>query len=143
MSPLQVQDPWSSFNFLVEIEGVPFAGFCRVDGLESIVEVIEPEGTKVKGVHKRPVHQRVGNIILQRAASAHRHMWEWHRAAAEGRDDRRDGTISVLGDDGEVVMRIRFEKAWPCRWKLTALDALRSGVLIEEIELVIENLGIG
>lgn len=134
------QDPWPSFNFRVEIDGVPFTGFCRVDGLESMIDASEHDGATAKGERKRPRRRRVGNIVVQRAASADRHLWEWHQAAVEGRDDRRNGTVSVLGEDGEVAMSIRFEGAWACRWKLTTLDALRSGVLIEEIELAVENL---
>ncbi|NND01367.1 MAG: phage tail protein [Acidimicrobiia bacterium] len=134
------QDPWPSFNFRVEIDGVPFTGFCRVDGLESTIDVSEHDGAPAKGKPKRPRRRQVGSIVVQRAASAYRHLWDWHQAAVEGRDDRRAGKVSVLGEDGKVVMTIGFEGAWPCRWKLTTLDALRSGVLIEEIELAVEDL---
>lgn len=77
-----------------------------------------------------------------RAASGQRHMWDWHRAAIKGDKDRRNGTIYVLDDVGEVAMSIQFTNAWPCRWSLTTLDALRSGVLIEEIELSVEKLDV-
>ena len=136
----QDQDPWSSFRFRVEIEGIPFTGFCRVDGIESIVDIDDVGDRHKHG--KRSRRQRVSNIILQRAAGAQRHLWEWHRAAIKGRDDRRDGIIGVLDDSGEVVLRIRFKRAWPCRWRLTTLDALRSGVLIEEVELSVEKLDV-
>ena len=34
MAPAQRDDPYKGFNFLVEIDGVPVAGFSEVSGLE-------------------------------------------------------------------------------------------------------------
>ena len=70
------------------------------------------------GVRRKPL----GRHVLERCDAL------WH------------GVIAVLGDNGEEALRIKFEGAWPCRWKLTTLDARRSDILIEEVELAVENL---
>jgi phage tail-like protein len=80
--------------------------------------------------------------VLRRGFDSRRELWEWYRSVSMGRVDRRNGAIVVLDDSGEVVARIVFRGAWPCRWRLSALDALEPAVLMEEIELVVAEFQI-
>ncbi len=54
--------------------------------------------------------------------------------------ERRAGAIVILDETREVVARFTFYGAWPCRWQVSALDSNKSGVLTEEMEIVVEAL---
>ena len=60
-------DPYKSFNFLVEIDGVQSAGFTECTGLSTETDVIEyREGSDRGGVRKIPGLAKFTNIVLKR-----------------------------------------------------------------------------
>lgn len=135
------QDPYRNFNFLVEIDGIPSAGFQTVEGLESTTEVIDyREGSEATAPRKLPGLNKFSNITLKRGLTPNRDLWEWRRTVLDGVPDRRAGSIIVLSESREEVLRLNFRNAWPCRWKIGSLDGLGQEVLVEEIELVVEDL---
>lgn len=134
-------DPYRKFNFVVEIDGIESSAFLYVDGLESATEVVEyREGAEVSTPRKLPGLRKFANITLKRGMTTKRDLWEWRKTVLDGVTERRDGAIIVLNDSREQVLRLIFRNAWPCRWKISGLDALESEVLMEEIELVVEDL---
>lgn len=134
-------DPYRKFNFLVEIDGIPSAGFLSVEGIETLTEVIDyREGGEYAQVRKLPGLHKFTNITLKRGVAANYDLWEWRKTVLEGRTERKNGSIIVLDENREEVLRINFHKAWPCRWKVGNLDAMESEVLIEELELAVESI---
>lgn len=143
MPPGRETEQVSNLRFSVEIDGVPFSGFCHVSGLESLVDVDKERDREPPATgRRRPRGQTFGNLVLRRGFDRRRELWQWYRSASRGRDDRRNGAIAVLDDSGEAVARIVFRGAWPCRWRLSALDALEPAVLTEEVELVVAEFEI-
>lgn len=143
MTPGPGTDTVSNLRFSVEIDGVPFSGFCHVSGLESSVDLHEERDRRRPNPRQRGLRpQSFGNLVLRRGFDSRRELWQWYRSASRGREDRRNGAISVLDDSGEAVARIVFRGAWPCRWRLSPLDALEPAVLMEEIELVVAEFQI-
>lgn len=148
--------PTSNLRFRVEIRGVPFTGYCRVEELESLIDTEKRRGVevlKLSADHEAPggtpgesegapVARSFGNIILRRAITRDRDLWEWHEANRHGCEDRRDGCIRVLDEGGEEKLRVEFCGAWPRRWTMGALDALQPAVLMEEVELEIDSFNI-
>ncbi len=134
-------DPYRKFNFLVEIDGIATAGFLVVEGVETLTDVIHyREGNEVAALRKLPGLHKYTNITLKRGVTANRELWEWRKTVLDGRTERKNGSIVVLDESRQQVMRVNFLNAWPCRWKVGALDAMESEVLIEELELVVEGL---
>jgi len=134
-------DPYRKFNFVVEIDGIESSGFLSVDGLESANEVVDyREGNEMTTPRKLPGLTKFSNITLKRGMTTNRDLWEWRKKVLDGATERRNGAIVVLNEAREQVLRLTFRNAWPCRWKVSDLDALESQVLVEEIELVVEDL---
>ena len=80
-------------------------------------------------------------VVLRRALSRSTDFYDWRRAVADGRDDRRDVSLELLdGPGGRPVSTWRLVGAWPVRWSGPALDALASEVACEELELAFDDL---
>lgn len=133
-------DHLNSFRFQLVIDGRSLAAFASCDGLEISIDVIETADGPVRFLRKRPGLVHHHNIILRRGLTRATELWDWFRAAAEGRVERKAGSIVVLEDDQSEVLRYNFLDGWPCRWKSLVLDASRSDVLIEELELAVETI---
>lgn len=68
-------DPYRTFNFLVEIDGVTAAGFSECSGLSTETEVIEyREGSDRGGVRKLSGLTKYSNIVLKRGITASRDL---------------------------------------------------------------------
>ena len=127
-------------KFRIEIEGVTQGAFTAVDGLEASIDVIEFADGSDLIARKRPGRARYANIVLKRGYVNSPELWDWFRAAADGRVERRAGSIIVTGDDGSEILRYNFFEGWPCRWRSFALDADSTQGLIEEIEIAVERI---
>jgi phage tail-like protein len=133
-------DHISGSLFRVEIEGVTQAAFRSVSGLEVAVDVVEYADGNDLRVRKRPGRIRYGNIVLKRGFLNTTELWQWFRAVADGKIERRSGSIILAADDGSEITRYNFFEGWPCRWKSFSLDAAASDTVVEEIELAVERI---
>jgi phage tail-like protein len=116
-------------NFRVLI-GDRELGFCEIGRMTSATSD-EPE---------RPA-QRFEPLLLRRALTRSTELYEWRRAVAAGKDDRRDVTIQQLdAAAGEVANSWRLVRAWPLRWSGPAFNALETGIAYEELELAFDDL---
>jgi phage tail-like protein len=62
-------DPYTVFNFQVEIDGVPVAAFSECSGLSTETEVIEyRNGNEDNTVRKLPGLKKFGNIVQRSSA---------------------------------------------------------------------------
>ena len=134
-------DPYKSFNFLVEIDGVQSAGFTECTGLSTETDVIEyREGSDRGGVRKIPGLAKFTNIVLKRGLTRSRDLWNWRKVIIDGGIDRRSGAIIVLGDDHAAVARFRFREGWHSKWEGPTFNARSSEVAIETLEIAHEGL---
>jgi phage tail-like protein len=107
-------------------------GFASVSGLTSLTELEAPDGE-----HRH----RFEPVVLRRALSDSRELYEWRRRIAAGRSDKRPVTIEQLvRPGGPVVNAWRLVDAWPVRWSGPSFDALQPGIAWEELELVYADL---
>ena len=98
--------PYGAFNFMVEIDGVTIAGFAEVSGLDTTTDVIEyREGNQEATVRKLPGLNRFTNIVLKRGYSQASELWEWRKTVLDGQTQRTSGSISLLNEAREVVVR--------------------------------------
>jgi phage tail-like protein len=135
-------DPYKSFNFIVEIDGIPSAGFTECSGLSTETTVIEyREGSdKTNSVRKLPGLHKYNNITLKRGLTSNRDLWNWRKSITDGTVDRRNVAIILLADDRTEVARFTVSQAWPCKWVGPALNAKGNDIAIEELELAHEGL---
>jgi phage tail-like protein len=134
-------DPYKGFNFRVEIDGVSLAAFSEVGGLESETAVIEYRvGGDPNTVRKLPGLTTYANIVLRRGITQDAELWNWRKSVIEGRPDRRNGTIVLLDDEGNEVVRWNFLRGWICKWEGPALNARGNEVALETIAIAHEGL---
>ena len=133
-------DPYKAFNFLVEIDGVARAAFSEVTGLESETAVIEYRAGGEHVVRKLPGLTKFGNIVLRRGVTQDAELWDWRKSVVDGNLDRRNGSIALLDDQRNEVVRWNFRDGWICRWEGPAFNAKANEVAIETIEIAHEGL---
>lgn len=135
-------DPYGTFNFLVEIDGVVSAGFTDVSGLAAEVEPVDyREGNEPMHVRKLPGLRKFSNVTLKRGLTTDRGLWTWFKTGLDGALERRTVTIVLLDDDRAPVLRWTLRAAWITKWEGPQLAAKGGAdVAIETIELVHEGL---
>lgn len=133
-------EPFKNCNFLVEIGGFTEAGFSECSGLESSVGVIEYREGGDHAVRKLPGLRKFGNITLKRGVTKSRELHDWHKNILDGQNDRRNGSIILLDDARQEVVRWNFFNAFPARWVGPNLNAKGNDVAIETLELCCESL---
>lgn len=142
MAPAARRDPFKSYSFLVEIDGIASAGFKGVSGLAAETEVVEyREGSDpVSSSRKLPGRVKYPNVTLKRGLTASRDLWEWWRTAADGPVQRRNVAIVLLDDSRTPVLRWLLRNAWIARIETSELDASKNEIAIETVELAHEGL---
>ncbi len=140
--PIARDDPYGRFNFLVEIDGVPRAGFAEVDGLAGEIDVIEYRegGDKRSSSRLLPGLTRYASVVLRRGFAGDATLFEWWKAVRDGALDRRAVSIVLLDEKREPVARWTLARAWPTKYDASPLNARSSEVALETLELVHEGL---
>ena len=73
-------DPYRSFNFLVELEGLAQASFTDCSGLASTTEIIETrEGGDNTTMRKLPGKTSFGDITLKWGLTNSTELWDWRQ----------------------------------------------------------------
>lgn len=136
------RDPYSAFNFIVEFDGIAVAAFSEVSGLSFEIEPIEyRDGSDaLPTVRKLPGLVKYANVTLKRGITGDQPFWEWIIQAMNGTVERRTGSIVILNESREPVVRYLIREAWPCRYEGPELNAGSSEVAIESIEVCHEGL---
>jgi phage tail-like protein len=142
MAPSPRDDPYTGFNFLVEIDGITVAAFKQVSGLGSETEVIEYRtgSDKTSTVRKLPGLTRYANIVLKRGVTQDAQLWNWRKTVEQGIADRRNGSIVLLDDARSPILRWHFSNGWVAKIVGPELNAEANEVAIETIEIAHEGL---
>lgn len=136
------KDPYTTFNYLVEIDGVTKAGFSEVSGLDSESDVIEYRTGDDKDltVAKLPGRTKYSNITLKRGFTDDAELWEWRKKVMDGKVERKNGSIILLNEAREEKLRWNFREGWPSKWVGPDFKADGNEVAIETLEIVHEGL---
>jgi phage tail-like protein len=141
MATGQRVDPFFSYNFLVELDGITRATFQEVSGLEATIDPIEyREGGQNTTVRKLPGVTKYGNIMLKWGMTSDTELYDWHRQAVLGNVQRRNGSIIVLDRQGSEVARWNFVDAWPTKYHVPDFKSTGNETAIETLELVHEGV---
>jgi phage tail-like protein len=134
-------DPYTSSRYLVEIDGIVQAGFSECSGVGSRVEVVEyREGGEPAQVRKLPGRVSYPDIVLRWGVTDSHELVDWHRTAVTGTVQRKNGSIVLLGEDGQERLRWNFFAAWPSGWDGPAFSARSNDVAINTLTVTCERL---
>ncbi len=134
-------DPYSAFNFLVEIDDITQAGFSECSGLSTESGVIEyRNGNEDITVRKLPGLKKFTNISLKRGFTNSKELWEWRKKVLEGKTERKGGAIQLLNEAREAVLRWNFKNGWPTKWEGPAFNGKNDEVAIETLEIAVESV---
>ena len=135
-------DPFRSFNFRLEIDNTPVAAFSDVSGIASDGDVVSYRtGMDIPlAARQLPGLRKFTPITLKRGMINDSTLWDWYHNISVGVPDRRNGTIVLMDEGRNDVLRWHFENAWPNKIEGPSLKASANEVVIESIDLVHEGL---
>ncbi len=112
-----------------------------MSGLESETAVIEYRtGSDPTTVRKLPGLTKYPNIVLKRGLTRDLSLWNWRQSVVNGKTQRHSGSIVLLDESGNQVLRWHFAEGWPAKWEGPALDAAANEVAIETLQIAHEGL---
>jgi phage tail-like protein len=136
--------PFRVARFLLEIDGVAKAGFTRCRVPDSSTAVVEyREGNDPPTTRKLAGLNEYGSLELRYGVTTDAiELYEWRRLVEQGKVDeaRRSIAVVLLDEEGSPAARWELRNAWPRRYAAPTLDAGRSAVAIETLEVVCEGL---
>lgn len=135
-------DPFRAFNFRVEFDGLTVGSFSEVSGLTADGDSVDyREGTDIPlTVRKLMALRKYTNIVMKRGYTTNDELWTWYRNIANGIADRRNGSIILMDEERNEVMRWNVENAWINKIEAPTFNATANEVAIESCELVHEGL---
>jgi phage tail-like protein len=140
----QRRDPFPVYCFQVEIPGlveVATAFFKSVSGLKSETEVVDFQAGGVNEfAHRLVGPTKWANLILKRGFTQSQELMKWRQDWVNGKRERRSGTISQLDTKLNAVCSWEFIDGWPCKWELSEMDASKSELAIETLEIAHHGL---
>jgi phage tail-like protein len=141
------KNPYSAFNFVVEINGAQVAAFQEVSGLDSENTPIEyregadPMNTvrKLVGIEKYP------NLLCKRGITGSLVLWDWRKEVRDGSSTfppTRDVTIKLLDEQHSPVLKWKLTNAWCCKLTGPSLNGKGNEIAIETMELAYDRIDI-
>lgn len=134
-------NPYTQFNYLIEIDDITVAGFSEVSGLTTEQDVIEyREGSDTQTVHKIPGLRKYSNITLKRGFTQNTELWNWRKTTIDGLTERKSGAIILQDEAQEEALRWEFQEGWVAKWEGPTLNATANEAAIESLEIAVEDL---
>jgi phage tail-like protein len=135
-------DPFSNYNFRLDIGGVTEAAFFSVHGLAMRIHPIKFREAGISQiVRSLPGQVEYSEVTLRHGVTRSIGMWQWITTIAKGRLERRNVSILLLDNDGVTeVTRWNLMNAWPCEWHGPALEGLGRDIAIAELKLTYDEL---
>lgn len=129
-------DPYTAYNFLVEIEGIIAGGFSEVSGLSIQTEV---ESKKFGGENDREYKfikgTKYSDLTLKHGLTDLDLLWNWYDDVIKGTIERKNGSIYLLDHSGIPAMWWDFYEACPVKWDGPTFNASSGAVATESLVL--------
>ncbi len=149
MPPKYRDDPYGGYNFEILINGISDDGtavkgsFAEASGLEVDVQPIEyRNGSEDITVRKIPGLKKYPNIVLKRGVIGDPGLWNWIQQTMDGKVQRTEGSVVLLDENKQEVMRWNFKRGWPCKWTGPGLNAKNNEIAMETLEIAHEGLAL-
>ena len=139
------KDPFASFRFRAEIDGLQVSGFSEVTGLafESDVQTFQVGGVNTHEWQLNGPTKFPSKLTLKRGLADADTLWSWYQDVMNGRIKRKNVTITLLNHADEEKWRWVFSKACPVKWSGPEFRAGTAEVAFESIELIHMGLEAG
>lgn len=141
MSNGKRKDPYSAYNFLVEIDGITAGGFTDVSGL-TIETTVDRKmfGGENDIEYKFITGTKYTDLTLKHGLTDLDILWSWYEEVINGRITRKNGTIYLRDHSGQTVMGWDFLRAFPIKWEGPAFNASSNTVAAETLVLTYQEL---
>ena len=139
-------DPFASYNFMVESNGLIQAGFTECTGLNSESNIIEyREGTDAPHMRKLIGLNKHANVILKHGVGLKHQMFDWRDMVEFPSDDpkrepRRNISIILMDEKRKEMVRYNLKNAWPSKWTGPDFKASANEIAIEQLEITHEGV---
>ena len=139
------KDPFASFRFRAEIDGLQVSGFSEVTGLafESEVQTFQVGGVNTHEWQLNGPTKFPSKLTLKRGLADADALWSWYQDVMNGRIKRKNVTITLLNHADEEKWRWVFSKACPVKWSGPEFRAGTAEIAFESIELIHMGLEAG
>jgi phage tail-like protein len=136
------QDPYRGFKFKVQIDGITKAGFREVSGLDAGTDAVDYRDGDGTTMRKLAGLQKFSNITLKRGITTDQDLWKWRSTIMDGKikDNRKNGQIILLDDEGNEAAEWTFTDGWPTKWTGPTFNATANEVAIDTLEITHEGL---
>jgi phage tail-like protein len=149
MPPVRRDDPYPGHNFQVVVQGISDDGsavsgaFTEISGLETEINGIEyRNGNEDITVRKIPGLKTFTNITCKRGTTGDVEFWNWVRSALDGDVQRREGSIMLMDENQQEVMRWNFSRGWACKYTGPSFNAANNEIAMETVEICVEELSL-
>jgi phage tail-like protein len=141
MATGQRKDPFSAFNFQVQIDGVTVAGFSECSGLVAETEIIDYRNGDEDITRRRlPGLKKFNNLVFKRGFTNSKELWTWRKTVMDGKTQRQAGSIVLLDEARQPALRWNFSEGWPAKLEGPTLNAGTNANAIETLEIGHEGL---
>jgi phage tail-like protein len=147
--PVIREDPYGGYNFLITVTGVSDDGtavkgsFSEISGLETELSPIEyRNGSEDITVRKIAGLKKFTHITGKRGITADLDFWNWILAGLSGKVKRADGSVVLLDENRQEVLRWNFRRGWACKYTGPGLNAANNEIAMETLEICHEGLSI-
>ena len=144
MASADPREPFRSFNFHVEIDGVPVGTFSKVSGLTAEGDTIDYRDDTDPRSNERKLTglRKYTNITLKRGYAQDQSLWNWYRNTTNGQSDRRKVTITLMNEARQPVKRWHLTNAWVIKIEGPSFQASGNEVDVISVEITHEGLTI-
>jgi phage tail-like protein len=135
-------DPYRSYRFSIEIDGITEAYFTEVTGIEASYDVIEFRSGDLSGMAwKLPGLVNNPVVTLKQGTTDNLEIYEWFKGepGMSGGVERKDVTIKAVDETNAELAVWTFYDAWPCKYTVSDFNASESAVVIETLEMAYEG----
>lgn len=140
--------PFGAYNFLVEFDGNEAAnsalgGFSDVSGLGTEITMMEYRqgNDRENRVRKIPAMHKASDVTLKRGIMGLTNFWQWVSITRADPTHKRNVTIALQDEVGNVVLKWKLVNARPMKWTGPTLAAKGgSDVAMEELVLASEGI---
>lgn len=143
-------NPYSNFNFIVEIDNEEVLGFSEITGLDSESTSIEYRegGDPTSAMRHLVGTEKYSPVQLKRGITGSLYLWTWRKEARDGGTTfppTRTVTIKLLNekhDRNKPAMTWVLTNAWPTKITGPTLSAKGNEFAVEQLDLVHDRLEI-
>ena len=141
------KNPYSAFNFIVEIDGVQVAAFQEVSGLDSENTPIEyREGADpMNTVRKLPGSEKYPNAVFKRGITGTLDLYNFRKEVRDGGTafpPTHTLTVQLLDEQHRPVYKWTLINAWCAKLTGPSLNAKGNEIAIESMEWAHDRIDI-